>query len=135
MSSQSICRSPASSRARRGSISRNIPSMTAGQPSRIRERVPSKSSKTCLTKGRGVKEGLNTALPAKESGIKVGELHLLEVKGDGRAGRQAQAAVPRGRRAGSDREFHLLVLRKDQFAEATRWQAQRDLALAKWAAC
>src|ERR1039458_1093870 len=130
MSSQSICRSPASSPARRGSISRNIPSMTSGQPSRISDRVPSKSSKTCLTEGRGGKEGLNATLPAKELDIEKGLLHVLEEKRDSRAGSQAEAAVTRGRCADGNRQIDFLVLGKDQFALAAGWQAQRDLALA-----
>src|ERR1035437_56403 len=135
MSSQSICRSPASSPARRGSISRNIPSMTSGHPSRISDKVPSKSSKTCLTEGRGAKDGLNTALPAKESDIGKGLLHVLEEKHDRRADRQAEAAVTHGRRGGDDRQIDSLALRKDQFAVAAWRPAQGDLALAKWAAC
>src|ERR1035438_9595912 len=114
MSSHSICRSPGSSPARRGSISRNIPNMTSGQPSRISDRVPSKSSKTCLTEGRGAKEGLNATLPAKELDIEKGLLHVLEEKRDSGAGSQAEAAVTRGRCDDGNRQIDFLVLRKDQ---------------------
>ena len=71
----------------------------------------------------------------EELEVEGGILNLLEMKRDGLAWRQAEAAMSRGHRASSIRQLDHLVSREDQFALAGRRQAQSDLAIAVRALC
>src|SRR5437899_2005328 len=62
-SNSSVRRASSVSPGRGGRNSTNIGTITSGQPSRISERVPSKSKSTCLICGRGAKVGANSTRP------------------------------------------------------------------------
>src|SRR5439155_18319421 len=65
-----------------GSISTNMGSITSGQPSRINERVPSKSSRTWLMWGLGTKAGLNSTKPANGATDCIAPGQLKTVRGE-----------------------------------------------------
>src|SRR6185436_3074400 len=60
-----------------GSISTNRGTMTSGQPSRMRERVPSKSKSTCVISGRMAKEGVNSTKPVNRGDM--GDSNSFEI--------------------------------------------------------
>src|SRR5436190_15715159 len=68
-SQQSWRRASSVSPGNGGNISTNIGVMTCGQPSRMRESVPSKSKRTWLISGRVAKFGANSTSPPNEGGV------------------------------------------------------------------
>src|ERR1043165_9300605 len=64
-SRRTCCTAAALSPGRRGSSSTNMAIITSTQPSRMSDKVPSKSNNTWLIPGRGAKPGLNSTRPRK----------------------------------------------------------------------
>src|SRR4051794_30621591 len=70
-SQQSWRRASSVSPGKGGNISTNMGVITCGQPSRMSERVPSKSNKTWLISGRGAKCEANSTSPPKKAVARV----------------------------------------------------------------